>query len=68
MEMRTRLNERKSNHGNEGPERDPERHAKQPPYWMRAHHDWKFWVGFVMMFAAITIFVLSDNLRFLRHP
>jgi len=61
------MNERNSNHGNEGPEHDP-RHHIQPPYWKRAHRDWKFWVGFVMMSAAITIFVMSDNLALLRHP
>ena len=61
------MNERTSNHGNEGPEHDPRRHVK-PPYWQRAHRDWRFWVGFVLMFAAITIFVLSDNLALLRHP
>ncbi len=32
------------------------------PYWKRAHHDWRFWVGMVFMFAAIAIYVLSDDL------
>jgi hypothetical protein len=57
-------------HGNEGPEPDSVRHPAvhdQRPYWKRAHHDWKVWVGLVFMFAAITIYVLSDNLAFLPH-
>jgi hypothetical protein len=57
-------------HGNEGPDpgsvRRPALHD-QRPYWKRAHHDWKVWVALVFMFAAITIYVLSDNLAFLPH-
>jgi len=44
-----------------------ESHHGHIPYWKRAHHDWRFWVGLGFMFAAITIFVLSDNLAFLPH-
>jgi hypothetical protein len=32
------------------------------PYWKRAHTDWRFWVGLVLMFAAITIYFMSDDL------
>ena len=55
-----------SNHGNEGPESDPvpQNHG---PYWKRAHHDWRFWVGLIAMLAAITIYVLSEDLAFLPH-
>jgi len=49
------------NPGNEGPERGPVHHDP-PPYWKRAHHDWRVWVGLVVMFAAIAIYVVSDNL------
>jgi hypothetical protein len=38
-----------------------------PPYWKRAHHDWRFWVSLIMMLSAITIYVLSDDLAFLPH-
>jgi hypothetical protein len=37
------------------------------PYWKRAHHDWRFWAGLVLTFAAIMIYVMSDNLAFLPH-
>jgi hypothetical protein len=40
-------------------------HHDQVPYWKRAHRDWRFWVGLVFMFAAITIYVLSDDLALL---
>jgi hypothetical protein len=43
-------------------------HDGLPPYWRRAHHDWRFWVGLILMLAAITIYVLSENLAFLPHP
>ena len=56
--------------GNEGPERDPVHHDHRP-YWKRAHRDWRVWVGLFFMFAAITIYVMSNDLSFfgqLRHP
>jgi hypothetical protein len=34
------------------------------PYWQRAHRDWKFWVGVVLMLTAMTVYVLSNNLMF----
>jgi hypothetical protein len=35
------------------------------PYWKRAHHDWRFWVGLVLMLVAIAIYALSDDLALL---
>jgi hypothetical protein len=65
------MNENNYGHpGNEGPDPGSVHHPAphdQRPYWKRAHHDWKVWVGLVFMFAAITIYVLSDNLAFLPH-
>jgi len=57
-------------HGNEGSTPDSVHQDvkhEQRPYWKRAHRDWRVWVGLVFMFAAITIYVLSDNLAFLPH-
>ncbi len=56
-----------SKHGH--PKREPpESDLRQGlPYWQRAHHDWRFWVGMCAMLAAIAIYVLSDNLAFLPH-
>jgi len=56
--------------GNEGPERGPVHHDPRP-YWKRAHHDWRVWVGLFFMFAAITIYVMSNDLSFfgqMRQP
>jgi hypothetical protein len=35
---------------------------KAAPYWKRAHHSWIFWVGVVLTFAAILIYVMSMDL------
>jgi hypothetical protein len=32
------------------------------PYWERAHTDWRFWVGIVVMFIAMIVYVMSGNL------
>ncbi len=57
--------------GNEGEGRQRPHHQEKP-YWKRIHHSWLFWVGFVFVSVAITIYVLSDNLAFLPwgqpHP
>jgi len=58
------MSEGKSTPGNEGLVRDRTRH-RDGPYWRRAHHDWRFWIGMVLMLTAIAIYVLSDDLAFL---
>jgi len=50
-------------HEHHHPETGPrEPHPQQPPYWQRAHKDWKFWVGVVFLIAAITIYVVTVDL------
>jgi hypothetical protein len=34
----------------------------QRPYWKRSHRDWRVWVGLFFCLAAITIYVLSEDL------
>ena len=31
------------------------------PYWKHAHRDWRFWIAVVFIFAALAIYVLSDD-------
>ena len=38
------------------------------PYWKRAHTDWRFWIGVVLMFAAIVTYVLSLDLAWRPRP
>jgi hypothetical protein len=44
--------------GNSGAEGEPD----AGPYWRRMHQDWRFWVGAVLMMAAIAIYVMSGDL------
>ena len=43
---------------------DPNGGSVHRPYWTRAHRDWRVWVALFFMMAAITIYVLSDDLSF----
>ena len=36
-------------------------------YWTRAHRDWKFWAGMLLVFAAIGMYVMTDNLAMVPH-
>ena len=54
---------KRSSHQHGTAARDSVQHEPDP-YWKRAHHDWRFWAGLFFMFAAITIYVMSNNLSF----
>ena len=54
---------KRSSHQHGTPARESVHHEPDA-YWRRAHHDWRVWVGLFFMFAAITIYVLSNNLSF----
>jgi hypothetical protein len=34
-------------------------HHGHVPYWKRAHNDWRFWFGVILMFAAILFYVMT---------
>jgi hypothetical protein len=36
-------------------------HSRRP-YWRHAHRDWRFWVALCFIFAALGIYIVSDNL------
>jgi hypothetical protein len=58
------MNELKhSSHQHGTPARESIQHNPDP-YWRRAHRDWKVWVGLFFMMAAITIYVMSNDLTF----
>jgi hypothetical protein len=48
-----------------GPEHSPPHH--DIPYWQRAHKDWRFWIGVVLMFAAIYVYVMTIDLSTVPH-
>jgi hypothetical protein len=37
------------------------------PYWMRAHRDWRVWVGVVLMIASMIIYLTTDDLAWGPH-
>jgi hypothetical protein len=45
---------------------NPHRHVLERPirrrHWKRIHHSRLFWVGVLLFLAAITVYVLSDDL------
>jgi hypothetical protein len=49
-----------------GPTHDPGHHDNVP-YWKRAHRDWRIWVGVLLMFAAMSVYVMSGNLAWRPH-
>ncbi len=49
-------------------ERNPNSvHQGRHPYWKHAHRDWRFWVAVVFIFAAIFVYVMSDDLALVPH-
>ena len=49
--------------------RDTTHHAHRP-YWKRAHRDWRVWVVVFFLFAALFVYVMSDDLALVprSHP
>ena len=41
-------------------------HQKRP-YWTRAHRDWRVWVGVVLMLAAMTVYLMTNDLAWGPH-
>lgn len=56
------MNEIKHNHHQHGGQDREGVHHSHSPYWKRVHHDWRFWVAVFLMFAAMLIYVMSDDL------
>ena len=44
------------------PESHKTPYQARPPYWRRAHTDWKFWVAVFFLFAALFIYIFSYDL------
>jgi hypothetical protein len=37
------------------------------PYWMRAHRDWRVWLGVILMITAMMIYVMTGDLSGWSH-
>jgi hypothetical protein len=42
-------------------------HQGHGPYWKRAHRHWGFWVALFLMFAAMIVYVMSNDLTLRPH-
>jgi hypothetical protein len=62
------MNEGHYHHGQGIPDGE---HIPHDPgsYWRRAHCDWRLWVALFFCLAAITMYVMTDNLslHFVTH-
>ena len=43
-------------------------HHEIRPYWKRAHQDWRFWIGFVLMLLAILYYIFSIDFTLSPRP
>jgi hypothetical protein len=59
-------NSKQSHHEHGGSESDSGQKARRR-YWKRAHHDWRFWVALLLMFAGMALYVMSDDFAFLSR-
>jgi hypothetical protein len=61
------MNELKSNHKSQGdPNGGPIDHG-HPPYWRRAHRDWRIWCCVIVMLAAMLVYLMTGDLRWRIH-
>ena len=37
-------------------------HGGYIPYWKRAHSDWRFWFGVMLMFVAMIVYIMTGDL------
>jgi hypothetical protein len=37
------------------------------PYWTRAHRDWRVWVGVVLMLAAMSVYLMTEDFAWGPH-
>jgi hypothetical protein len=48
------------------PHGDPNGGSNHPggrPYWQRAHRDWRVWIAAFFILVAMTIYIMTDDLR-----
>ncbi len=53
------MNENEHHHHRSAKQEQNKVHNNQPPYWKRAHHDWRFWVGLSLCLIAIVYYIMS---------
>ncbi len=52
-------------------EHEARRQSSPPPhssYWKFAHRDWRFWLGLVLIFTAMFIYLMTEDLSVRPSP
>ena len=64
------MKELKSDHKSHGDPNGGPIHQGQPPYWRRAHRDWRIWFCVIVMLFAMVVYLMTGDLRwpFHGHP
>jgi hypothetical protein len=57
------MNELQNNHPSHGDPKGGPIHHGQPPYWRRAHRDWRVWFCVIVMLFAMVVYVATGGLR-----
>jgi hypothetical protein len=57
------MNELQNNHPSHGDPKGGPNHHGQPPYWRRAHRDWRVWFCVIVMLFAMVVYVATGGLR-----
>jgi hypothetical protein len=57
------MNELKKDHHRFENPNDAELHHGHPPYWKRAHRDWRIWFCVIVMLFAMLVYVATGGLR-----
>jgi len=56
-----------SKHHKQEPDQDRVKQGHSS-YWRFAHHDWRFWVGLILIFAAMFIYLMTEDLLWRPSP
>jgi hypothetical protein len=64
------MNELKNGHKSHGDPNGGPINQGHPPYWRRAHRDWRIWFCVIVMLVAMAIYLMTGDLRwpFHGHP
>lgn len=64
------MNKIKHQHKSHGDPNGGPIHQGHPPYWRRAHRDWRMWFMVILMLAAMVVYLITDDLswRFNAQP
>jgi hypothetical protein len=61
------MNEPKHDHKSHGDPNGGPINQGQPPYWRRAHRDWRIWFCVILMLAAMVVYLMTGDLRWRIH-